>query len=162
MVPLQMYSRNLFVLLAEKQFTRTFAARTTSIKRKRVTKKKTATTITEADEKLDLPIVAYPFYVQKEQPTFPSSPITIPHHRVDSDNERFYRIQSGKVTCTFPGVTHVLSATRSSSFIFALKNWEKNMIKEHGEKGFQKRKALIRTRGHKFHKVSSYGSQHLM
>ena len=150
-------SRNKFLLLAEQQFTRTFTAQTTSKKRKKATATKTKDATraktTEADEKIDLPRAVYPFCLPKEQPTLPSNPITIPHSRIDIDEGRYYNLHGGDETYIFPGVTHVISATRSRSFVFAMKNWEKNMTKEHGEEGFQKIRELIRTQGHDFHKV---------
>ena len=152
-------SRNKFLLLAERQFTRTFAAQVTGTKRKKATAKKTndasktSAKMAELEEKIDLPSAAYPFCLPKEQPILPSNPITIPHSRTDIDEGRFYNLQGDDETFIFPGVTHVISATRPRSSVFAMKNWEKNMTKEHGEEGFQKIRGLIRTQGHDFHKV---------
>ena len=152
-------SRNKFLLLVEQPFTRTFAAQSTGTKRKKATAKKTkddsktSAKMAELEEKIDLPRAAYPFCLPKEQPILPSNPITVPHNRTDVDEGRFYNIQGDDEAFVFPGVTHVISATRPSSFVFAMKNWEKNMTKEHGEEGFQKIRRLIRTQGHHFHKV---------
>ena len=157
------YGRNKLLLLVEQHFTRTFTAQTISTKRKKATATKTKDAgpktrakITEVDEKTDLPRAIHPFCLPKEQPVLPSNPITIPHSRIDIDEGRYYKILGDHETYLFPGVTHVISATRPSSSVFAMKNWEKNMTKEHGEEGFQKIRRLIRTQGHDFHKVSHY------
>lgn len=148
-------SKNKHALLAGKQFTRTFATRTTGAKRKKAAKKEAeASPKTKLDEQAGSLRSVYPFCLHKKHTILPTHPITIPHHRMDDVNARYYRIQDGTETCTFPGVTHVLSATRPPSFAFALKNWQKNMTKKHGEEGFQKIRQLIRTQGHDFHKVS--------
>ena len=146
-----------FLMLAEQQFTRTFAAQATSTKRKKATrtKKKDDSILTEANETTDSPTSVYPFYLPKEQPTLPSTPISIPHNRREIDDARYYKIQGCEITYTFPSVTHVLSATRPRSFAFAMKIWRENMIKEHGEEGFEKMRRLLKTQGHDFHKVGA-------
>ena len=153
-------SRNKLLLLAEQHFIRTCTVQVTSKKRKKVTATKrkvaapkTRAKTTDADEKVEPSKAAYPFYLPKEQPTLPSDPITIPHSRIDIDDGRHYNLEGGNETYVFPSVTHVISATRPDSFAFAMKNWEKNMTKEHGEEGFQKIKVLIKRQGHDFHKV---------
>ena len=142
-------------MLAEQQFTRTFAAKATSTKRKKATrtKKKDDSILTEANETTDSPKSVYPFYLQKEQPMLPSTPISIPHNRREIDNARYYNIQGCEIAYTFPSVTHVLSATTPRSSAFAMKRWRENMIKEHGEEGFEKMRRLLKTQGHDFHKV---------
>lgn len=149
-------SRKKCLLLVKQQFTKTFTARSAGTKRKKAatTKKKEATPATAAaDEKTDTPGNVYPFYLPKKQPELPSNPITITPCRTDIDHERHYRVQDHIETYTFPGVTHVLSATRPRSFSFAIKNWQKNMTEEYGEEGFKQMQGLIRTQGHNFHKV---------
>ena len=153
--------RNKLLLLAEQHFIRTCTVQATGKKRKKVTATKrkdttpkTRAKTTVAEERVELPKATYPFYLPKENPTLPSEPITIPHSRVDIDEGRYYNLEGGSETYVFPGVTHVISATRPDSFSFAMKNWEKNMIKEHGEEGFQKMKVMIRRQGHDFHEVS--------
>ena len=160
MIKSEMYigSRRInFLTLVEQQFTRTFVAQATTTKRKRTTKtkrKKDEPVTAGTNETTDPPRSVYPFYLPKEQPMLPSTPISIPHNRMEIDDARYYKIQGVDETHTFPSVTHVLSATRPRSFVFAIKGWEKSMIKEHGEEGYEKMRALIITQGHDFHKVS--------
>lgn len=146
-------SRFKLILFAERQFIRTFTARAANSKQKKAKKKEISP---DVEEKADISSNTYPFCLPKEHPTLPSNPITIPYCRMDIDDARYYKIQGESENYTFPSVTHVLSATRPRSFSFAMKTWESNMIKEHGEEGFQKMRGLIKTQGLNFHKVSPY------
>ena len=148
-------SRRINILMSvEQKFARTFAAQTTTTKRKRTsrTKRKKEEPIT--NETADPSRSVYPFYLPKEQAALPGTPISIPHNRMEIDDARYYKIQGVDETHTFPGVTHALSATRPRSSVFAIRGWEKSMIKEHGVEGYEKMRELIRTQGHDFHKVS--------
>ena len=130
---------------------RTFAAKSKTSKKpiaKRKASKKAAAAIEDAFSRN-----LYPFYTDKGHQTFPTSPITITSNRIEKDNSRFYKVQNDSEIYTFPSVTHVLSCTKPPSFNFAMQRWEDNMAKEHGEKGVQKLKKEIRTRGTNFHKV---------
>ena len=74
--------------------------------------------------------------------------------RQDTLEGRFYHITgSDGSEFSLPSVTTVLDNTMSPRSYFSLRNWRKNMIKEHGEVGFKRLKAERIRDGTRFHKV---------
>ena len=73
--------------------------------------------------------------------------------KLDKPSGRFYRISSDEGVCEFPSVTNVLTTTRTTQNFFMLRNWIRNMIKQHGMSGYERiRKETIR-KGKNFHQV---------
>ena len=66
---------------------------------------------------------------------------------------RFYRILSAGASVLFPSVTTILSNTPSRLQYYRLRNWEKNMIKQHGKEQFKNIQQLTKDVGTLFHRV---------
>lgn len=66
---------------------------------------------------------------------------------------RFYRIQSAGARVLFPSVTTVLNSTPTRPQYYRLRNWEKSMIKQHGEEQFRNIQQLTKDVGTCFHQV---------
>ena len=79
-------------------------------------------------------------------------------HRMDdcTSEDRFYHISSAGASVVFPSVTTVLSHTLTKSRYYMLRNWKKNMVKEHGEEGFESIQQQTKDTGTHFHKVSEF------
>ena len=73
--------------------------------------------------------------------------------RMDTTRGRFYHITTAKGEVCFPSVTTVLKQTMSRESFFRLHTWRKNMIKEHGVKGFETISREVKQSGTNFHQV---------
>lgn len=80
-------------------------------------------------------------------------PFTV--ERIQTPEGRFYQIHSQEESYNFPSVTTVLSSTRPPQSYFSLRNWRKNMVKEHGESGYRKIKEETMRTGSHFHRVNA-------
>lgn len=75
---------------------------------------------------------------------------------------RFYRILSAGATVLFPSVTTVLSNTPTRPQYYRLRNWKKNMIKQHGEEQFENIQQQTKDAGTLFHQVRTYLAGHVV
>ena len=100
----------------------------------------------------------FPFEGDADPPTS-SQQVREDHvERVETPEGRFYHIRSSTNSdetpvYSLPSVTTVLDNTRSKKSYFSLRNWRKNMIKEHGEEGYRRIKKETIGQGANFHQV---------
>ena len=75
---------------------------------------------------------------------------------------RFYRILSAGASVLFPSVTTILSNTPTRPQYYRLRNWKKNMIKQHGEEQFENIQQQTKAAGTHFHQVRIYLAGHVV
>ena len=136
------------------------------------TKKKAFKRALQCDSRLLNPPVSFPFdgsnyseiddkfnvhhYASMNQTGYSADTLLV--QRMDNyrSEGRFYRILSADASVLYPSVTTILSNTPTRPQYYRLRNWEKSMIKQHGEEQFKSIQQLTKDVGAQFHRVRIY------